>query len=68
MHSTLRLQDWQTPEYHQTLALRWDVDPKDAIQIDEETQEGSVGVRLPEATPYIGSDSNSSSNFDTKVS
>ncbi|XP_059064530.1 uncharacterized protein LOC131856678 [Cryptomeria japonica] len=43
VHSALRLQDRQTP------ALRWDVDPKDVAQVDEEeTPQGLVGIPLDE--------------------
>ena len=32
VHSALRLQDRQTPEYRQTPALQWDIDPEDVAQ------------------------------------
>ncbi|XP_057840716.2 uncharacterized protein LOC131050532 [Cryptomeria japonica] len=49
VHSALRLQDRQTPEYRQTPALRWDVDPEDVAQVDEEeTPQGLVGIPLDE--------------------
>ena len=38
MHSGLRLQTRRTPEYLQGPAARWDVDPEDASQIDDEDE------------------------------
>ncbi|KAH9293455.1 hypothetical protein KI387_041340, partial [Taxus chinensis] len=67
VHSALRLQDRQTPEYRQTPATRWDVDPEDASQIDEEAQVGLVGVPLDEAAPHSSSDSDSESDFDATL-
>lgn len=57
VHSALRLQDHQSSEYCQTPALRWDVNPEDAMQIEEEdTHERLVGVPLVEADPSISMD------------
>ncbi|KAH9289309.1 hypothetical protein KI387_033426, partial [Taxus chinensis] len=50
----------------QTPATRWDVDPEDVSQIDEEeAQVGLVGVPLDEAAPHSSSDSES--NFDATL-
>ena len=49
VHHTLRFVDRQTPEYRQTPALRWDVEPEDVAQIDEDDIAlGLVGVPLDE--------------------
>ena len=48
-HSVLRLCDRQTPQYRQTPALRWDVNPEDAMKVEEDdTPLGLVGVPLDE--------------------
>jgi hypothetical protein len=62
VHSALRLEDRQTPEYRQTPALRWDIDPEDAAQIDEDdTTPGLVGVPLDESSLPVQHDSDSDS-------
>lgn len=59
IHSALWLQDRQTP------ALRWDIDPEDVAQVDEEeTTKGLVGVSLVEEDHHSGSDSEDGSDFD----
>lgn len=64
VHSALRLQDRQTTEYRQTPAARWDVDPEDVRQIDEEeVQLGMVGLPLDDPL-QAESDSDTDSAFD----
>ena len=51
VHSALRLAYRKTPEYQKGLATRWDVEPEDSAQIDEEDesydlQHGLAGVPL----------------------
>ena len=51
VHSALRLAHRKTPEYRMGPATRWDVNPEEDAQIDEEdgpdeTQHGLVGVPL----------------------
>lgn len=64
-HHALRLADRQTPEYRQTPALRWDVEPEDVAQIDEDDiAPGLVGVPLDETTLLVEDDSEEDSDFD----
>ncbi|KAH9316765.1 hypothetical protein KI387_044003 [Taxus chinensis] len=46
VHSALRLIDRKTPEYKHTPALRWDVDPEEPRQIEEDNtvQRGLIGL------------------------
>ncbi|KAH9291987.1 hypothetical protein KI387_042831, partial [Taxus chinensis] len=46
VHSALRLIDRKTPEYKQTPALRWDVDPEEPRQVEEDNtvQRGLIGL------------------------
>jgi hypothetical protein len=51
VHSALRLAHRKTPEYRRGMTTRWDVDPEDGAQIDEEDesydlQHGLAGVPL----------------------
>ena len=65
VHHALRLADRQTPEYRQTPALRWDVEPEDVAQIDEDDMApGLVGVPLDETTLPVEDDSEEDSDFD----
>ena len=65
MHHALRLTNRQTLEYRQTPALRWDVEPKDVAQIDEDdTTPGFFGVLLDQTTLLVEDDSEEDSDFD----
>lgn len=48
VHSVLHMKDLKTPVYKESLASRWDVDPEEPSQIDEEDAldpaTGLVGV------------------------
>ncbi|KAH9302637.1 hypothetical protein KI387_014220 [Taxus chinensis] len=46
VHSVLCLMDRKTPEYNQTPALRWDVDPEEPRQVEEDNivQRGLIGL------------------------
>jgi hypothetical protein len=46
VHSSLRLLTRKAPEYLQGPAAQWDVDPKDASQIDDEVDGPSLKARL----------------------
>ena len=66
VHSALRLEHRKTPEYQMGLATRWDVDPEDDAQIDEEERldevhHGLVGV------PLDTHESDSNSDSDTPI-
>jgi len=67
VHSSLRLAHRKTPEYRMGPATRWDVDPEDDAQIDEEDghdemRHGLVGVPL--VTPESDSDSDTDTPID----
>ncbi|KAH9329297.1 hypothetical protein KI387_001405 [Taxus chinensis] len=50
VHSALRLMDRKTPTYKESPALRWDVDPEDARQVDEDQeQRGLVDISFADA-------------------
>lgn len=63
LHLACEVKDPQTSQYRQTLALRWDVNPKDTMQIEENAHEGLVGVPLVEANPSIDMDTDT--NLDS---
>ena len=70
VHSALRLSHRKTPEYQMGPATRWDVDPEDDAQIDEEerldeVQHGLVGVPL--VTPEVETESDSDLDGDTPI-
>ena len=46
MHSSLRLLTRKTPEYLQGPAAKWDVDPEDASQIDDDDNGPSIHTGL----------------------
>ncbi|KAH9312750.1 hypothetical protein KI387_027785, partial [Taxus chinensis] len=50
VHSALRLMDRKTPTYKESPTLRWDVDPEDARQVDEDQeQRGLVDISFADA-------------------
>ena len=71
VHSVLRLQKRQSLEYRQTPALRWDVNPEDALQIDEDnTPLRLLGVPLDEdplPTPASDSEEEAGADLDLDI-
>ena len=66
VHSSLRLAHRKTPEYRKGPATRWDVDPEDSAQIDDEDgpdelRHGLVGVSL------VTEESDSDSDTDIPI-
>lgn len=66
VHSSLRLAHRKTPEYRREPETRWDVNPEDSAQIDDEDgpdelQHGLIGV------PLVTQESDSDSDNDIPI-
>jgi hypothetical protein len=64
IHSALRLIDRKTLLYKESLATRWDVNPKEPAQIDEDVSASNAGLVGVTLTDLDHEDSSSSSDED----